>query len=283
MTQDVEEPGIVQYWLGNDEEGEQPPPQDAELLGDRGVRADEPGPVGDVGAPTYECDAEGLAIMPAVFPAMASMQLVKTRPDLDDVVTELKRQAGRAATYADKLTIVTLEDQHVVARDEGAVAGLLKVIEEKRLEYTGPLTELSRAINDVFKDMTDGLKEAFRVLKEKDGAFQSALDKLRAAAVEQEQVRLAQLAAKARETGEVIDQKPGAVLAQPPPTSIARTETSTRHFTTVPQWALVDEALVPRKWFILDKVAIGKAVRGGEKNIPGINIWDERKPSVRSR
>ena len=209
-------------------------------------------------------------------------RIVRARPDLDEVAAILGDQARRAAVYAGTLTIETLEDQKRVVRDLGAIAGLKKRLEAKRLEFTDPLTKLGRQINDWFKDITIPLKEADDILREKDKAFDNALQALRAAAENVERLRLIAEQEQAKLTGEIIETKP-TILSEPASSSTMRVETGTRHWRDVPKWAILDEALVPREWLTLDTVKINKAVNGGEENIPGLTIWSEREARVRAR
>ena len=213
----------------------------------------------------------------------ATTEIVKARPDLDEAVTILSEQARRAAAYATTITIDTLDDQRRVVQDLGAIAGLKKRLEAKRLEYTDPLTKLSRKINDQFKDITIPLNEADGILRKLDKDFQYALDALRAAAETEERLRLIAEQEQAAKSGEIIETKPSSILSEPEPTSTMRVETGTRHFRENPKWALLDLDKVPREWLKLDEAKITGAVKAGMQSIPGIKIWSEREAVVRAR
>jgi len=50
---------------------------------------------------------------------------------------------------------------------------------------------------------------------------------------------------------------------------------------TVVKFEVVDPKQVPAEFWIIDEGAIGKQVRAGRRDIPGVRIWEDRVPATR--
>lgn len=90
---------------------------------------------------------------------------------------------------------------------------------------------------------------------------------------------------KAVEKGVEPPPPPMPVLpASVPVQSVAKTNKTEQGSVTyrkVPMWEVADVKLIPAEYFVLDESKIGKLVRNGLRNIPGIRIWEEEQSSIR--
>ena len=59
------------------------------------------------------------------------------------------------------------------------------------------------------------------------------------------------------------------------------TQNGSVSYTSVRRWEVQDTDKIPREYFVLDEARIGKLVKAGIQEIPGIRIWTEQVPVVR--
>ena len=187
---------------------------------------------------------------------------------------------------------------HVVCDDRSqgdaiAMAGQAKklaiAIEKKRKEIIEKPGEFVKTVNAFVKSFRDNLDEIDRVLKSR---IQTHMLKIKAEQVEaQERARVeaetlqAALDARAQklqdETGENI---PAVVVPAPviPAQTISRSETgSAAYLRKSVEWEVVDIAIVPSGYLVIDKVAINHAIRAGIREIPGIRIYETETTVIR--
>lgn len=139
---------------------------------------------------------------------------------------------------------------------------------------------------------TGPLEEAERTVKGKISTYQREEDEKRQAEIrrQQEEARAKaeeeamQAALSAPDPGTASEILDAAIEAPAPrvfvpPTVPAVSGVSTRK---VWQFEVVDTSKVPAEFWILDTPAIGRAVRGGARDIPGVRIYSEDSVSVRA-
>lgn len=140
--------------------------------------------------------------------------------------------------------------------------------EEVRTSFVKPLNDVVRTINAYFKPALDHLKKSEVVLKEMIGRF--VLQQ------REEQRKLLQAAAAAMETTTAVQvaagRDPAKTLMQAAQDAAAPKLAGVT-VREVYDWEVVDEALVPREYLTVDASAVGKAVRAGTREIPGLRIF----------
>ena len=77
--------------------------------------------------------------------------LVKVRPQADEAVIALHEQSLKLEQYATALVITSDNDIKSATNDLSIISGLKKAIEEKRKEYTQPINDHLKAVNEAFK------------------------------------------------------------------------------------------------------------------------------------
>jgi len=200
--------------------------------------------------------------------------LVKVRPQADEAVIALHEQSLKLEQYATALVITSDNDIKSATNDLSIISGLKKAIEEKRKEYTQPINDHLKAVNEAFKAFTEPLVNADKVTRGKILDYRAEQDRRH-----QEALQIAWLEREAAErraalTGEPVV-VPEAVEATPAPPTHYRAEMGTLGKAGIRKWEVVDLELVPNEYKMIDSVKIGKVVRAGIPSIPGIRIWVE--------
>lgn len=207
--------------------------------------------------------------------------LVKVRPQTDEAVIALHEQSLKLEQYATALVITSDDNVKRATNDLNIISGLKKAIEEKRKEYTQPIREHLDTVNEAFKALTEPLVNADQVTRRKILNYRAEQDRQRQEAEEIAKLERETAERKAALTGEPIV-VPEAV-APPVAPSHYRAEMGTLGMPTIRKWEVVDLALVPDEYKIIDSVKIGKVVRAGIPSIPGIRIWEEETLRVTAK
>jgi hypothetical protein len=175
----------------------------------------------------------------------------------------------------------------------------LKQIAGQKKKVNETLDPMVKAAHSAHKEavalkatFTTPLENAERTVKGKISSYQQEQDRIRRAEearlqsearakAEEEAMQAALSAPDPGTASEILD----AAIEAPaprvyvPPTVPAVSGVSTRK---VWQFEVVDQSKVPAEFWILDTPAIGRAVRGGARDIPGVRIYSEDSVSVRA-
>lgn len=207
--------------------------------------------------------------------------IVKVNPQVDLAVTALYGEAVTLLTYAEAAIIKTDADVIERTNDLSIIAQLKKAIEEKRKEYVGPINEHLKAVNDAFKSFADPLVQADTITRKKVLDYRAEQNRVRQ---EQEEINRMRIEAAQREmklTGELTESV-NLVETQEQPEHY-RTDSGTLGTMKVRKWEVVDFSLLPDRFKIENATLIGKVVRAGEQEIPGVRIWEEETLRVSAR
>jgi hypothetical protein len=172
---------------------------------------------------------------------MEETALVKVNPSIDSAVAALHSRALWFQAAADELVIASDDDVTNAITDLSTIASIKKAIEDKRKEYTQPLNNHLKAINNAFKSFTEPILYADKLVRRKVLDYQAERDRQRQEAA---------------------------------PT-LYHTDDGTTSKVSIRKWELVDFSQVPDEYKAIDAVKIGKVVRAGIPSIPGIRIWQE--------
>ena len=211
-----------------------------------------------------------------------STAVVKIYPQGDSAVTLLYNEGVRLRQYAEAMLIKTDEDVKTATNDLSILAKLRKAIEEKRKEYVGPINEHLSSVNDAFKQLTEPLNQADTITRQKVLDYRKEQERIR-----QEQERINQLRLEAAKMemklkGELT--KPvDLVEVKPEQPEHYRAEMGTLSERDHWIFEVVDFDLLPNEYKLADSAKIGKVVRAGLRNIPGVKIWNEPILAVNPR
>ena len=144
-------------------------------------------------------------------------------------------------------------------------------------------TDLVKPLNDTVKKINAGIKERDDPVIKEDSRLKRIMGAFRA---KQQQLRQLEYEENLRKSAELFkDGSPIPEVVAPVPAEAERVVQtdpgSSVGFTTVWKWEVTDLGMVPRKYFKLDEATIGKLVKAGERDIPGVRIYSEQVPTVR--
>jgi len=200
--------------------------------------------------------------------------LLKVNPLTDPAIVPLHTQATRFAEAADRLVIASDADVTSATGDLSLIDHLKRAIEDKRKEYTQPLNNHLKAINDAFKTFTEPITDADKLVRRKILDYRAELDHQHREAEEIERLKQEAAAREAALTGHAFIQ-PEPTPAIPAPPDQYHAANGTLGKVTIRKWELEDFSKVPDEYKTIDTVTIGKVVRAGIPSIPGIRIWQE--------
>lgn len=204
---------------------------------------------------------------------------MEDQQQLELVKEEAAAVSSSLTAKAEALTITTDQDAEGASGLLKEIADAKKGLETKRTGLVKPANDFVKSINTLFKSLASPIEQA-------DSAIRSKLLKYRqdqAEIARKEQERLNKLAAqqqvrldkKAEAKGVEAPTIVAPVVAPPPKTVAGVTARK------VTKCRVVDAAKVPDRFKRIDEVALNAAVRAGERDIPGVEVYEEEVLAVR--
>lgn len=208
---------------------------------------------------------------------------VRIAPEKDAGLQVMLAEGNRLLELAKSRTVACNADREPISDDLVIIARSLKQIESKRLEFTKPLNAFLGQINAYFKAAAEPFAEANSLNRSKIRVYDAEVERRRqeAARIEAEKLALARREAELNNGEITIDLSPVPVPT-PVPTRVFASTGGSMSPRKEPRWELEDLTLVPDEYLTLDTVKIGKVVRAGVRQIPGIRIWEESNVVVRT-
>ena len=144
-------------------------------------------------------------------------------------------------------------------------------IEAKRLEFTKPLNQSLKAINDTFKKLKEPLIEARTVLTNKILSWKRE----ETAKQEKEEARRRKIQEAHAKKGHTVEA----------PVVLDRPENTIGNTRTVKYWTfeVQDLGKVPDLYKMINSVGVRSAISEGVREIPGIKIYQEERLSIVGR
>lgn len=186
-------------------------------------------------------------------------------------------KAEAAVAAEDIPTTVELVQEFVILREEdlvlaaealGDIKARFNRLEAERKKMTVPILEFKAQVDSWFRPATTALQEAERILKMKMGEAKRVFDTARAMEAARKRNEAA-AAVKADDMETALAAVAEAVEADAPVT------VSGAQFREVWTFEITDPALVPNEYRIISPPEIGKAVKRGVREIPGVRIFQE--------
>ena len=197
----------------------------------------------------------------------------------DERVQELTQGSLELIERAEGIEIVNDETDLDAAEFLAQVKTARKRVDELRHWFTDPLETHKKNIIARFKSTDAPLEQAQKIVGGKHLAYQRVQQE--AARKEQERLRKLAEAKQARQAQRAEDkglEAPPVVIPMPtiqaPPKTI---HTASGSVTTRTVWRheVLDMAALPDEYKIADEVKLGKVVRAGVREIPGVRIYEE--------
>ena len=214
--------------------------------------------------------------------AQTDTALVKIHPEEDSGIVALYNEAVRLREYSEARVITEVAHLTPATEDLSIIARLKKALEEKRKEYVAPLQAHVKAINDAFKALMEPIEVADQVTRNKILAFQALQDRLRE---KQEEINRLKIEAAKKEMelkGELTEEVGLVEVIESPPDRL-ETDLGDLGVATIWKFEVVDFALLPDRFKMENATLIGKVVRAGEREIPGVRIWSEKNLRVTTK
>lgn len=201
-----------------------------------------------------------------------------------DTATNLMGQVERAE-------LANMEDCAKLGDLTKICKAQFKKLEDDRKSWVKPLNEQVKRLNGMFKIQQEPFTKIEKIAKDKIGKFmaeeEERQEKIRKD--EQEKADREALAAATKASASGDEAQADAILDQSiaagdkePEKAIVRgnlgSSTSTR---SVWKHEVVDPGKVPSKYMMVDESAIKAAVKNGERDIPGIRIYEDKQVVIR--
>lgn len=213
---------------------------------------------------------------PEIMPAVVEYE---TQP-VAAMLAQFDRQVALMAERARGIVIITDPETNKKAAEWGAQAKRLrKRLEELRKHVVEPHNKFLTAVNNFFKRYQEPLEEIERSLGRKIGAFRQLLEQERhkkQAEVEAEAKRLQkQLEDEASAAATPFEAAIVAAPVVPEVPHVTRTPDGTASQRKVWTFIIEDEGKIPREFLKVDEQKIRQAVRAGQREIPGVRIYED--------
>jgi len=213
--------------------------------------------------------------------------IIEIKPELDTSIADLQDEIVAFLRCASLVIIDSSDAARSVTEDIALAGGLAKTLEAKRNEWLKPLREHTEQINDTFKKLSEPLKTADRLLRDKVIAYQKLQAKIQQDARDLAELeRQAQLKRDSllRQTGEIIDAPIVPKIIVPEmDTKHINSDLATAGSTTNWKWEVTDFKALPDEFKIPDAAKLSKVVRAGMRTIAGVKIYPEQGIRVTTR
>jgi len=142
------------------------------------------------------------------------------------------------------------------------------VVENKRIEFTKPLNQSLRNINDTFKKMKEPLEQARSLLTNKILFWKR-----------NESEKIAREEERRRKIQDAHEKQGHQVNA---PIIMEKIENKIGNIQTVKRWTyeIIDFVNVPECYKVIDAIKVNLRIREGERHINGLRIYQEESLSI---
>ena len=169
---------------------------------------------------------------------------------------------------ADSYVVNSVETVEVASSFLKRIRDTERVIEEKRLEFTKPINQSLKAINETFKRLAEPLKQARTLVTGKILAWKRA----EAERIAKEEERRRKIQEAHKEAGHKATSP---VIMERPKKKIGNVQSR-----KVWTFKVVNFSKVPDEFKNLNQVAVNLAIRDGARSIEGLEIFQEEKLSI---
>lgn len=189
----------------------------------------------------------------------------------------IESQISPAVEKAQGYVVETIKDVDNASAFLKEIKDMEKIVEDKRITFTKPLNESLKNINDTFKKMREPLEQARDLLTRKILTWKR---------IESERVAAEQAAWRRIQEAEAelcrLQNKP--VIVEEPIT-IAPVVNKIGNMQTVKRWTyeVTDFSKVPDDYKFIDSPKVNNAIRSGNRDIPGLKIFQEESLSIVNR
>jgi hypothetical protein len=244
----------------------------------------EPTPLAEItGAMPDFPDPLGDFVEPSKFELPANTALITINPRDNTAIVAIKNEIIKLSNYA-QARMITCDADMIPANDDlSIISKLKKALKEKQAEYCEPIKAHLDAVKFVFADLLGCLELVDQTNRQKLTDYHNAQVKRQAEADElnRQAEELARKQAAFSGTGEfTVNTEP---VEAAPVIHSAKSSMGTTSFKDNWTWELLDIKQVPDELKILDRAAVTRRVKSGERKIAGIRIYKEDVLQNRTR
>jgi len=165
-----------------------------------------------------------------------------------------------------------------------------KIVDEKRKEYVAPLKAVIDKVNDDFKTILEPLAQAEVIVKRGMTTFRDS-EELRKKQEAREEAERAAKAAVNTFKNEMTDESMGKAqeaigalqeAKAEAPRTVEGASGGQARFRKDWKFEIVDASIVPAEYRVVDAALVRAAVKKGEREIPGVRIYEESTPIIMS-
>ena len=180
----------------------------------------------------------------------------------------MESQISPLIEEADSYVVNSVETVEVASSFLKRVRDAEKVIEEKRLEFTKPINQSLKAINETFKRLAEPLIQARTLVTGKILSWRRA----EAERIAKEEERRRKIQQSHKEAGHKVS---APVIMERPEKKIGNVQSR-----KVWTFKVKDFSKVPDEFKNINQVAVNLAIRDGARSIEGLEIYQEEKLSI---
>lgn len=191
---------------------------------------------------------------------------------------ELEKPVENFVAFSQRLEIKTDEDVASASQTIKKISETGKSIEEQRLKFTKPLNESLKNINAFFKQFSEPLDKADKLIRSKVLWYRQEQEKLRIEA----QSKLDENARKEQERLAELAKKKGVEAPKVYAPQVVEQETKIGATTFRKVWTfkVTDLTKVPVEFLEVNSVLAREAIAKGVREIPGLEIFQEERVSL---
>lgn len=214
-------------------------------------------------------------------------EIVKRALDVEAAKVALRPYLVAIDGMVQEASSIVIEDdaENAAAVALGTTAKMLaKKIEEQRKRIVEKPNDFVKGVNSFCRIFTDKLGNIEDVLKVKLSQYRVALEQKRREQEKAAKKEAAEMQKKMEAEAKEKNIAPPEAIAPVLPKKAATVRTETGSASGRKQWVfkVVNEAEIPREWLRLDEMKVRDAIRGGVRNIEGLEIYQEETTTFRT-
>ncbi|MBA7627680.1 hypothetical protein ES703_35147 [subsurface metagenome] len=217
-------------------------------------------------------------------PAAEGVTALALRPGEDLEAHGYFEEALKLLKYAEGRVIATVEDNKAANDDLSLISKLKKAMENKRRSLLDPLKAEAEAIRETYSTLMDPVFRADKITRDKMLAYDAKQRQIRAEQEEINRKRREAAEAEMRLKGE-LSESVNLVEVAPEPAKSVSTEMGTTGMTDHWKWEVVDFALLPDEYKVVDSSLLTAVAKKhhDQKPVPGVRFYNEPIIAVRAR
>ena len=189
----------------------------------------------------------------------------------------IETQISPVIEKAQECVVETIKDVDNASAFLKEIKDMEKIVEDKRITFTKPLNESLKNINNTFKKMREPLEQARDLLTRKILTWKR-IESERVAAEQAAYRKIQEAEAELRRLNNEPEVKVEPIIVAPVVNKIGNMQ-------TVKRWTfeIIDFSKVPDGYKSINSTEVNCAIRSGNRDIPGLKIFQSESLSIVNR